>query len=309
MRRLFVSLLVIVILVIAGGIGWIYFQGEAALRAAAEEQGPKVFGSKVELGRVGLSVLGGKASLEKLAIWNPEGYSDARALQFDAVKIDLKPRSLLSDLIEIREIRIENPLLRVEPGKTNINLKALQDNVAKFTGPAPEEQPAEAKPAQVAIQDFHLNGAKVVVGGGAIGFSDQTLSIADIHLTDIGGPGGTTPAKAAELVMNALLPQVQKALASGAGRQLLSNAREQLANVEGRARQAVEGVKGEVEGKLEDAKSAVEEKAGDLSGSIEGQAGDAAKKAEERLKKGVGGLLGGSQDTEKSDSEDGGGGL
>ena len=86
-----------------------------------------------------------------------------------------------------------------------------------------------------------------------MGVGDRSVTLADIHLTDIGaGPDGVPMSEAARLIMDALAPQVAKAVASAQGKQLLDKA---------------------------------------ISRG-EGAVGDVKDKAEEKLKRGLGGLLG-----------------
>lgn len=304
MRKLLLITLVAVLVVLGGGVLWVYLKGEDALRTAVERHGPEVLGAPVSLAGVSFAPLSGQAGFEGLAIGNPEGFSDAEALRLGNFGITLKPMSLFSDVIEIPEIRIESPRIRIEPGRGGTNLQALQRNVAAFSGPQEE---TEAAPTPVRIADLWITGAEVVVGGGPIGFSDQTLALPDIHLEDLGGADGIAPSDVVKRVFDELMPRLQNVLGSEAGRQLLNQARERLGNLEGAARDALEGATGNVQQKLE-------EQGGALQQKLQEQGGDVSKKAEEALKKGLGGLLGKDQKEkengtkEESSDESGGGG-
>jgi len=300
MRKLLLTVFVVLIVVLGGGAIWVYLKGEDALRTAVERQGPEVLGAPVSLAGISFSPLSGQAGFEGLTIGNPEAFSDAEAVRLGQFGIRLEPMSLFSDVIEIPEIRIDSPRIRIEPGRGGTNLQALQRNVEAFTGPQEE---TETAPTPVRIRDLRINGAEVVIGGGPIGFSDQTLGLPDIHLQDLGGAEGIAPSQALKRVFEALMPQIQNVLTSQAGQQLLSQAREQLGNLEGAAREAVEGAVGDAQRKLQEEGSTLQQK-------LQEQGGEVSKKAEETLKKGLGGLLGEdkSNETEEKKDDSGGGG-
>ena len=314
MRKLLLIMLVAVIVLLGGGVLWVYLKGEETLRAAVERHGPEVLGAPVSLAGVSFAPFSGQAGFDGLAIGNPEGFTEAEALRLGAFSIKLEPMSLFSDVIEIPEIAISSPRIRIEPGRGGTNLQALQRNVAAFAGPQEE---AETAPTPVRIADLRVTGAQVVVGAGPIGFSDQTLSLPDIHLENLGGADGIAPSEVVKRVFDALMPQVQSVLTSQAGQRLLNQARERLGNLEGEAREAVEGAVGDARQQLQDQGGNLQQKlqdqGGNLQQKLQEQGGEASKKAEETLKKGLGGLLGQDEKakddgTEDAASDDSGGG-
>lgn len=281
MKKTLLILLGVLVLAIIGGGYWVATEGEETLRAGIEREAPKIVGAPVGLASLSLSPFSGGASIEDLTIGNPGGYSEAQALSLGGVTVSLQPMSLFSDLIVIDRIAIDRPIIRIEPGAGGAtNLQALQRNIEAYIGPAPEEE----QPTPLRIAHFDLTGAKLVVGGGPIGFSDRSLTLPDLHLTDLGGEQGILPAEAAKKVFAALMPNIREALASGLGQELLSNARARLGNLEGAAMDKADALLKEQGGKLPE---------------------DLREKADEALKSGIGGLLG--KKKKKEDDEDGGG--
>ncbi|WP_210431265.1 DUF748 domain-containing protein [Iodidimonas gelatinilytica] len=274
MRKVLISLLVLLVLVIGAGALWVYLEGEEALRAGIERHAPPILGAPVAVEKISFSPFTGQAEITGVRIGNPDGYPDADAVRLGSFMIKLKPQSVLTDLIDIKTIRIDAPELRIEPGPNSTNLQSIQKNIEDFIGPAPTE---EVDVADIRIGDFQLNDAMITIGGGKIGFSDQKLELADIHLQNIGGAEGIAPSQAAQIVFDALMPQVKKALASEMGKQLLSDARGKLDNLEDKAREKLDDVKSDLEDRLK-------EKTSDLPGGL-------SEKADEALKSGLGGLL------------------
>lgn len=287
MRKILLTILALLILVAGGSALWVSVKGKEVLRTSVETYGPRVMGAQVTLNDLSLSPFSGKAGMNGLTIGNPQGFSDANALSFDDFKIHLKPLSVLSDVIVVDTIRIDAPAIRIEPGKGTLNLQVLQKNIENFIGPQttdPEQEKA------VKIKDFYLTKAQISIGGGAIGFSDQTLTLADIHLQNIGGKDGIPPADAARLVFDALMPQVQKALSSKIGQQLLSQAKDRLGNVESEIRDRIDAEKGKIQEKIQ-------EQTEKLPGGLQ-------EKADDALKSGLGGVLKKKKDKINDDRSD-----
>lgn len=278
MRKILLTILVLIILGVGGAGLWVYLKGEEAIRSAVERHGPQYLDAPVRLAGVSLSPFSGAARLNGLSIGNPEGFSDAQAIEVDEIAVDLQPRSLFGDIIEIDRIVLDAPVIRAEPSRGGLNLTRLQDNLNAYLPPPDPDAP----PVLFRVGEFTMTGAQVVVGGGAAGFSDQSVSLADIRLTEIGGADGITGAQLARHIGDALLPQVKRTLASQAGQRLLSQAVDRMGLPADVVSGSLEGVKGRVE-------DTVSDKTGDLG---------------EKAKDALGGLLGGK---DKKDEDDDGG--
>jgi len=282
MRKILLAVLVLVVVGVVGAGLWVYLRGEGAIRSAIETQGPKYLGAPVRLASVSLSPFSGAARLEGLSIGNPEGFSDAQAIDVGEIAVDLQPRSLFGEMIEIDRIALDAPVIRAEPSRDGLNLTRLQSNLNAYLPPPDPDAP----PVLFRVGEFTMTGAEIVVGGGAVGFSDQSVSLADIRMTDIGGSDGITGAQLARHIGDAVLPQVRQALASQAGQRLLSQAVDRMGLPADVVSGSLEGVKSRVE-------DTVSEKTGNLG-----------KKAKDAL----GGLLGGKSDKDKDEDDSGGDG-
>ncbi|GAK34235.1 putative protein [alpha proteobacterium Q-1] len=299
MRKILLAIVVLLLLVIGGGAFWLYTEGEEAIRAGLERHTPPILGAPVSLAAVSFSPFSGAAGIKGFRIGNPDGYSDADALQLDSLSIRLEPRSVLTDLIKINDITIDAPKIHIEPGPGTTNLQTIQKNIESFIAQQPAEE--EAATANIFIDHFRLNDAVISIGGGSIGFSDQTLTLADIHLEDIGGANGMAPADAAQLILKAVMPQIQAALASDLGRQLLGDARAKLDNLEGKARQ-------ELNQELEKAKSKLGDSLKEQTDKLpEGTTDKIEESVKSGLKdSGLGGLLKKKKPEEPADPPAGG---
>ncbi|MFQ5348032.1 MAG: hypothetical protein ACE5ED_09355 [Rhodothalassiaceae bacterium] len=269
---------------LAGGVFWLAVHGSTLIRDAVHEYGSPVVGAEIRLAGLEFSPLAGSAAIEGLAIGNPEGFSDADAARIARVAIALDPWSLFSDRVHIRDLTISAPELRVEPGTDGLNLDRLRRNVAAFTGE--DTATTGSSETRLRIDRLAIRDARLVVGGGAISFSDQALVLPDLTLEHVGGEEGVRAPDLAAALLDALMPQVKKALASEAGRELLA-----------RARDAIGDLEAETRARLEDKAGEIEKKVGDKLGS---EAGDKVGKA---VKKGLDSLF----RKDGKDGQDGGG--
>lgn len=288
MKKLVLGLLLLFVLVLGGGLIFVSISGEDLVRGAVEREGPKILGAEVSLAGLSLSPLSGAVRMEGLRVGNPAGYSEADAIVADEITVELKPLSLFSDVIEVERIAIAAPVIRIEPGKGGaLNLQAIERHVETYTGPAPED----TAPTPLRIARFDLTDARLVVGSGPIGFSDRSVPLPDLSLTDLGGPDGIAPGEVARKVFAALLPKIREALASRVGAELLADAKARLADFGGTARDALEGAK-------DKAGMVLKEQTEKLPDGL-------SEKADRALKSGIGDLLGKKN---KKNEEEGDGG-
>src|SRR3970040_722667 len=133
MKRLFL-IGVIILLLIVGGLVFLYLSLNRVIRSAVETYGPQVTKSEVKLGSVNVSPFSGNASLSNLIVGNPQGFKTPSAFALGVMSVSLDVRSLLSDTFAIRELVISAPEITYELGPGGSNLTALQKNVEAYAG-------------------------------------------------------------------------------------------------------------------------------------------------------------------------------
>lgn len=219
--------LLILILVVAAG-AYVYLHGQGLIRDGVQSYGPRVTGSPVALGGVQVMPWSGNGRISDLRVGNPAGFSNADALSLGVVEIDLEPASLFEDPLIINTLRVSDPRLLFELGKGGSNLKALQKNIQTFSDQLTGN--SETAPARkVVIRELLIDNPQVVVASALGGVGEKSLNLADIALKDIGvSEGGVPASEAARLAMDAIMPQVTKALASAEGKKLLGKVRDEL---------------------------------------------------------------------------------
>lgn len=207
----------VVIIIVGLVVG--FFLGDV-VKAGMETVGPKVTQTTLTVQSVSISALTGSASINGLALGNPDGFKAEapNAITLGKAAVSVAPLSVLSDKIIVKNVEVRDAEITFEgnPFGAN-NLQKIQDNVNAFvaglTGPAdtntpakPAEKPAAQPGKKLQVDNFLITGAKVH-------FNGATLPLPDIHLQNLGtGPDGITPAALVKEVLGQITTATVKAV-------------------------------------------------------------------------------------------------
>lgn len=183
-RRLGIFLLVIVILAVAVVIV-VHLFADRAVKIGIETAATKTLNVEVTIGDVDLSIIGGKLRLQNLVIKNPPGYQHDKLLELRNAKIEVDVRSLLGDVVNIREIKLDGMNVVLE--QRGVFSNNLQDVIRAI--PAKDKQVSEPSGKKLHIDNLEITNTKVKVKLLPIpGKADTvTLNLAPIRMTDLGG--------------------------------------------------------------------------------------------------------------------------
>lgn len=256
-------LLALLALVLVLGLLLFFFGGSLVndgIRRVVVDYGPEMTGTSVALEEVDISAFDGTGRISGLVVGNPPGFTTEKAMSVGEVEVDLVPRSLLGETIEIRRIAIEAPEIVFERAQGTTNLQQIQRNIEEAIGPpAPEEEPPAEPGKKLSIEEFVIENAHVTVAG--FGMS-RDLSLPTIRLTELGTEeGGVPPAEIAREVLQALTREVIRQ-GQDLGMQFL---------------QDPEGSLKEVQGQLEN----LRDQAGGAAGALRNLLGGERKQVEE----------------------------
>jgi len=177
---------------------------------------------------VNVSLLGGSAGVKGFTLGNPEGYKALQSISVSNAAVSLVPGSVLSDKIVIRSVEVRAAVITFEGNPIGANnLTKILDNVKAATSSgavastnapvaSPGGQPKAGK--KLEVDDFLITGATVHANLTGLVNKEITVTIPDIHLTDLGkGNEGITPADLTRRVLSEITAQTLKTLeASGA---------------------------------------------------------------------------------------------
>jgi uncharacterized protein involved in outer membrane biogenesis len=197
-----VALVVVTLIVIGVYLGQI-------IKKAVNVYGPQLTQTTVTVDTVTLSLLTGSAKVKGLVVGNPQGYKSPEAISVGIVAVGVDPMSVVSDKIVIRTIHLESPEVTFEGGLAGNNLSQILDNVdSTGSGGGTLSTNAAAQPKsekKYEVDDLDITGGKVQVLLIGANTGPLTLSLPEIHLTDLGkGGDGITAADLTRRTLSAI---------------------------------------------------------------------------------------------------------
>jgi uncharacterized protein involved in outer membrane biogenesis len=213
-----VLVLVVVIVAVAFSLG-------AIVKRGVERIGPSATRVEVKLKSAEVWLLAWRVQLNGFVLGNPPGYTMPSAIAVDSVSVRVKPGSVFSDKLVLESIKFTAPVITLEGGYTGDNLKKIEQNLDDYIGSSSTAPNASAPSSSAAkperklqVNDLVITGAKLQVNTKLSGGRTITLSIPEIHLTDLGtSPQGITAVEVGQRALHAVLDSAATALAKNAG--------------------------------------------------------------------------------------------
>lgn len=220
MKKLLIKIILVLVVLAIIGVVVAILCLDSIVKKGVETAGPMITQVDVKLEHASVSLVGGSAKLKGFFVGNPTGYKTDSAIKVGNVAVSLKPKSILSDKIIIESINVQAPEITVEGTPTKNNLTKIQENVngVASSGEAAQKKPGDSKPAKkLQVTDLVISGAKVHFNSTLTLGKTMTLSIPDIHLTNLGtGSDGITPAELTKKVLDELMQRIIPALIEAA---------------------------------------------------------------------------------------------
>ncbi len=185
LKALRIVLLVIVILVVAVVVVVGLFANRA-VKIGIEAAATKTLNVGVTIDDVDLSIMGGKLALQNLLINNPPGYEHDKLLELKDAKIAVDIKSLLSDVVHIREIKLDGVDVVLE--QRGISGNNLQDVIKAIPSGAEAQGEPEAAGKKLHIDNLEISNVTVKVKLLPVpGKADTvTLKLSPIKMTNLG---------------------------------------------------------------------------------------------------------------------------
>ena len=186
LKALRVILLAILILVVIAVVAVNLF-ADYAVRVGIETAATKTLNVGVSVGNVDLSIMAGKLTLKNLLINNPPGYQHEKLLELKNAKIEVDVKSLLSDVVKIREIKLDGVNVVLE--QRGISGNNLQDVIKTISSGQKDKDKPETSGKKLHIDVLEISNITVKVKLLPVpGKADTvTLKLSPIRMTDLGG--------------------------------------------------------------------------------------------------------------------------
>lgn len=169
------------VLAAAGGAWWLYASRDALVKHAIEGLGPQITGVSVKVKRVKLEPAEGRGAVMGLEVGNPAGYRAPRALSLGEMRLAIDYATLTSNVIRIKEISLQGPVITYEPGAGGDNLTAIQKHIDAQVAKLGASKGAGSGPGRKFIIDhIYVRDAKVQFG------DTLGLPVPNVHLRDVG---------------------------------------------------------------------------------------------------------------------------
>jgi len=212
---------VVLLVVVAGGVYYLYSNLGGLIKTAMETYGSEATQTQVKVSNVKLSLTSGEGDISGIVIANPKGYSAANAFALGLVSLKVDVASVTKNPVVIKEIVIDKPQLAYEMSADgSSNLQTIQKNVNAYAakmggGGAPAQKPAagaKEPERKLIIENLYVRNGQVAASHAALKGQQISTPLPTIHLTNIGkAKGGATPAEVANEVIGAISQQAAKA--------------------------------------------------------------------------------------------------
>jgi len=211
MKKLLIAVGAIVVIVI-GVLAYGASQSGSLIKAAVLEYAPKATGADVTLGGVNVSFMSGNAGLTDLTVGNPAGFKSAHAFKVGNMDVKIDLRSLTSDVIHIKQVRINGANLMYEIGTQGNNISKIQKNIEAYTQSLGLAASDESH-AKFIVDHIYITGTKVTLATDLLSGKDAGLTLPDIHLKNVGTEDkGATAGEVGIAVFGALNKSLSKVI-------------------------------------------------------------------------------------------------
>ena len=216
------TVVVVLVLVLALLAGTIPLWVDPVVRNMVEKNALSLLGVPVSVEKVSLNPYTGRMRLKGVAVGNPENYSQNNMFSLEEMCIHVSMRSLVGGQdspIIFHSVAITNATVLYETGvfkasnfdallaTTGAQGEARESDRTKVSSPS--RTPKE--PRKVIIRDFTFVGGKVRCRLGGV---TATLSIADIHKTNLGDKGGLTALEITKIIFSSIGGSIANAVKS-----------------------------------------------------------------------------------------------
>jgi len=172
MKKLWIPLVVLVVL---GGGAFLFL--ERGVRAAVEEGGEYALGVETRLADVQLGLFDGRIALGELAIANPAGFPSDRLLSIGSIEAEAPLRNLLSDVVDVPRIALDDVDFRLDVEGLATNVDAVLEHLEEVLGPSDDGGDEPSGPGDRRGPSKRFRIGELAIGGvhTEIGLGPQRL--------------------------------------------------------------------------------------------------------------------------------------
>ena len=178
LKKVLYAIITVAVLAVVGAVA-VALMADRMVQTAVETAGTKTLNVVVKVGKADAGLLRGAVGMQNITVANPAGFEGPALLTLRRVDITADTRSLLSDEVHIRAMRLANMEVFVEQ-------KALRNNLYDVVRPLREPQ----RPTGKSLVIDTLEIANITVHASLSGIPGQPptaqFTLGNITMTDIG---------------------------------------------------------------------------------------------------------------------------
>ena len=231
MKKVLIGL-VVVLLVVAGGLFFVWSSLDGIVKTAIETYGSEATQTQVSVADVKLKLEDGAGSISGLNVGNPSGFTDSHIFKLGSISTKIDTATVTENPIVIDELIISAPQVFYEINKAGAsNLDALKKNLGSSSdaSASSSEKPASGDELKMVIRKLVVDKGQASMRIAALGDKQQSVSLPRIELTDVGKKsGGATALEVAQVLSNAMLKNVQGAVMGAGVQQYLGKSADEL---------------------------------------------------------------------------------
>lgn len=231
--KLFLILIAFVLVLAVGVLLYLVNNINGIVKDVVESEGPKVTKTEVSLGGVNIQLREGRGELTDLVVANPPGFGSPEAFHANQLVLQIKPSSVVGDVIIIEEVVIKGVTVTAEQKGLTTNLQTILKSVQEGAGgeePASGESDVRLMVEKLSFADSSLNLITEEYGS-------YPVDLPGLELNNLGSrENGLTPTQLGQAILepalrqawNAAQDRLQDAAQDKAEDKLKEKAREEL---------------------------------------------------------------------------------
>lgn len=200
MKKLRVIILAVIVVIVLL-FGAVFMFASRVVEAGIESGATNSLGTQVGVGDVDLAIFKGRIRLSDITVANPNGFEHANLLRVGVGFVEASLGSLLSDTVQVRQIKLDGAELFIEQKGMSTNLQQIMKNMPV----SEQEQPAkEGKKLQIDLVELTnttVNIKFLPVGGTE---DTMTLELAPIKMVNLGSDKEINTGQLAAKILMAL---------------------------------------------------------------------------------------------------------
>jgi len=193
-------LILIVILIVV-----VSLYADRAIKWGIEKAGTKTLDVGVRVEKARLGILSGTLGLENLVIDNPKEYQNPHMLELDSGKIQANIVSLLSDVVKIKEIRLDGVNVTLE--QKDVRGNNIQDILKNIPADQTQTSGKKLHIETLEISNINVNVKLLPIPGRA---DTLTLPLDKITMTNLGEDNKLDTAQLISKVLVAITTAIAK---------------------------------------------------------------------------------------------------